>query len=160
MAAAGHQHVLDHAQAKREAEVEPNRMRDDLGRKAMAAIERITGNFDMLPDRKFGHPSVNFAVPLEQVGTPFIIQQAACDRLLKAGQSFDDVGAKEAVVSMGQRCSQIVHRRAFPQMAKRERRGSHAAAVERYVRGSRLGPQPVAVRPDTRLAPLAGNEPV
>jgi hypothetical protein len=45
--------------------------------------------------------------------------------------------SEKAVVAMGQRCSQIVHRRAFPQLAKRECRGPHAAAVERYVRGSR-----------------------
>lgn len=36
----------------------------------------------------------------------------------EGGQSLDDVGAKEVVVAMGQRCSQIVHRRAFPPMAQ------------------------------------------
>src|SRR3954453_13545419 len=32
------QHLLDHAQAEREAEVQPNRVADDLGRKAVASV--------------------------------------------------------------------------------------------------------------------------
>src|SRR3954447_11765656 len=36
--AAGSQHLLDHAQAEREAEIEPNRVADDLGRKPVAGI--------------------------------------------------------------------------------------------------------------------------
>ena len=36
--AAGGQHLLDHAQAEREAEVQPNRVADDLGRKAVASV--------------------------------------------------------------------------------------------------------------------------
>ena len=52
----------------------------------------------------------------EQVRTPFVIQPVAWDRLLKAGRSLDDVGAKEVVVAMGQRCNQIVHRCVFPSM--------------------------------------------
>ena len=42
--AAGRQHVLDHAQAEREAVVQPHRMRDDLSGKTVAVVERITGN--------------------------------------------------------------------------------------------------------------------
>jgi hypothetical protein len=42
--AAGSQHVLDHAQAERKAEIQPHRMGDDLSRKSVAAVERITGN--------------------------------------------------------------------------------------------------------------------
>jgi hypothetical protein len=37
--AAGRQHVLDHAKA----EVQPHRMRNDLGRKTVAVVERIAG---------------------------------------------------------------------------------------------------------------------
>src|SRR5215213_9327795 len=37
------QHLLDHAQAEREAKVEPNRMADDLGRKAVASIAGANG---------------------------------------------------------------------------------------------------------------------
>ena len=40
---AGRQHLLDHAQAQRKPEIEPNRVDDHLRRKAVAAIERITG---------------------------------------------------------------------------------------------------------------------
>jgi Domain of unknown function (DUF6398) len=36
--AAGGQHLLDHAQAEREAEVQPNGVADDLGRKAVASV--------------------------------------------------------------------------------------------------------------------------
>jgi hypothetical protein len=36
--AAGGQHLLDHAQAEREAEIQPNRVADDLGRKAVASV--------------------------------------------------------------------------------------------------------------------------
>ena len=43
--ATGRQHVLDHAQAERKAEIKPYRVRDDLGGKAVATIERITSNF-------------------------------------------------------------------------------------------------------------------
>ncbi|ESY15777.1 hypothetical protein X749_31865 [Mesorhizobium sp. LNJC391B00] len=43
--AAGRQHVLNHAQAERKAKVEPYRVRNDLGGKAVATIERITSNF-------------------------------------------------------------------------------------------------------------------
>src|SRR4051794_30364378 len=35
--AAGGQHLLDHAQAERKSEIQPNRVADDLGRKAVAA---------------------------------------------------------------------------------------------------------------------------
>ena len=42
--AAGRQHVLDHAQAEWEAEVEPHRLRNDLSGKAVAAVQRITSN--------------------------------------------------------------------------------------------------------------------
>jgi hypothetical protein len=41
--AAGRQHVLDHAQAERKAKVQPHRVRDDLGGKAVTTIKRITG---------------------------------------------------------------------------------------------------------------------
>src|SRR3954453_19310044 len=54
----------------------------------------------------------------EQVGAPLVIQPAAWDRLLKAGQSLNDVGAKEVMVAIGQRCSQIVHRRVPPSMVQ------------------------------------------
>jgi hypothetical protein len=67
----------------------------------------------------------------KQVGTLFVIKPLAWDRLLKAGQSLDDVGAKEVVVAMGQRCSQIVHRRAFPPMAQTGVPRARAAALER-----------------------------
>lgn len=36
------QHILDHPQAEGKAEIEPHGVGDDLGRKAMAAIKRIT----------------------------------------------------------------------------------------------------------------------
>jgi hypothetical protein len=36
------QHVFDHPQAERKAEMEPNSVGDDLGGKAMAAVERVT----------------------------------------------------------------------------------------------------------------------
>ena len=39
------QHVLDHAQAERKAEIQPYRMSGDLGGKAVATIERIASNF-------------------------------------------------------------------------------------------------------------------
>ena len=41
--AAGGQHLLDHAQAEREAEVEPDRVADDLGRKAVAGVRQLGG---------------------------------------------------------------------------------------------------------------------
>jgi TRAP-type mannitol/chloroaromatic compound transport system substrate-binding protein len=34
-------HVLDHFQAQRKTEIEPNRMGDDLDRKAVAAVEWV-----------------------------------------------------------------------------------------------------------------------
>ena len=37
------QHLLDHAQAQREAEVQPDRVADDLGREAVAGIAGETG---------------------------------------------------------------------------------------------------------------------
>ncbi|MEY9381584.1 hypothetical protein ABIA10_007517 [Rhizobium leguminosarum] len=43
--AAGRQHVLNHAQAERKAQVEPYRVRNDLSGKAVATIKRITSNF-------------------------------------------------------------------------------------------------------------------
>jgi hypothetical protein len=36
--AARGQHLLDHAQAEREAEIQPDRVADDLGWKAMAGV--------------------------------------------------------------------------------------------------------------------------
>jgi hypothetical protein len=41
--AACRQHLLDHAEAEREAEVQPNRLADDLGREAIAGIEGLGG---------------------------------------------------------------------------------------------------------------------
>ena len=41
--AAGGQHVFDHAQAQRKAEVEPDRVADDLGREAVAGIAGAGG---------------------------------------------------------------------------------------------------------------------
>lgn len=43
--AAGGQHVLDHAQAKRKSEIEPYRVGDDLGGEPVATIEWIASNF-------------------------------------------------------------------------------------------------------------------
>ena len=62
--AAGGQQILDHAQAERKAEIQPNRMRDDLGGETMAAGERITNNLRharRIAD--FRQPSVNVTVP-------------------------------------------------------------------------------------------------
>src|ERR671916_3033337 len=56
--AAGGQHLLDHAQAEREAEVQPHRVADDLGREAMTGIGRLGGwwaHSGSLPDR--GQPA-------------------------------------------------------------------------------------------------------
>lgn len=36
------QHVLDHTQAEQKAKIEPYSVGNDFGRKAMAAIKRIT----------------------------------------------------------------------------------------------------------------------
>ena len=38
------QHLLDHAKAQRKSEIQPNGVADHLGRKAMATIERVTGD--------------------------------------------------------------------------------------------------------------------
>jgi hypothetical protein len=40
--ATGGEHFLDHAQAERKSEIEPNRIRDHLRRKTMATIEGVT----------------------------------------------------------------------------------------------------------------------
>src|SRR5918997_847251 len=56
--AAGGQHLLDHAQAQREAEVQPHRVADDLGREAVAGIGRLGrwwAHSGCLPDR--GQPA-------------------------------------------------------------------------------------------------------
>jgi hypothetical protein len=37
------QHFFDHAKAQGKPEIEPNRMADDLRRKAMALVERVAG---------------------------------------------------------------------------------------------------------------------
>jgi hypothetical protein len=42
------EHLLDHAQAQGKAEVQPDGVADDLGRKAVAGIARITGRFHAL----------------------------------------------------------------------------------------------------------------
>jgi len=47
--AMGGEHFLDHAQAERKSEIEPNRVRNHLGGKAMPAIERITSLFHAPP---------------------------------------------------------------------------------------------------------------
>jgi hypothetical protein len=51
--AAGSEHFLDHPQAERKSEIEPNRVRNHLGGKAMPAIERIT-IFPQVPIRLLG----------------------------------------------------------------------------------------------------------
>jgi hypothetical protein len=43
--AAGRQHVLGHAQARRKAKIQSYRVGNDLGRKAVATIERTMSNF-------------------------------------------------------------------------------------------------------------------
>lgn len=56
--AACRQHLLDHAQAKREAKVQPHPLADYLGWEAMAGIGRLGGwrtHFGRLPDR--GRPA-------------------------------------------------------------------------------------------------------
>ena len=56
--AACRQHFLDHAQAEREAKVQPHRLADHLGREAMASIGRLGGwqaHSGRLPDR--GRPA-------------------------------------------------------------------------------------------------------
>jgi hypothetical protein len=45
----GSEHFLDHPQAERKSEIEPNRVRDHLGGKAMPAIERIASLFQAPP---------------------------------------------------------------------------------------------------------------
>ena len=76
--AAGRQHVLDHAQAEREAEVQPHCMRDDLGGKTMAAVERITGNLRHASlIAQFPHLSVNFTVPSSMTISPSTTNWAA-----------------------------------------------------------------------------------
>jgi hypothetical protein len=40
--AAGGQHLLDHAQAQREPKIEPYRIADDLGRVAIAGVNRVS----------------------------------------------------------------------------------------------------------------------
>src|SRR3712207_4018099 len=54
MPRAGGQHLLDHAQAEREAEIQPDGVADDLGWKAVAGIGRLGGrraHFGSLPGR-------------------------------------------------------------------------------------------------------------
>ena len=41
--ALGSQRFLDHAQAEQKAEVEPDRVADELGRKAVAGVRRLGG---------------------------------------------------------------------------------------------------------------------
>src|SRR4051794_9381474 len=41
--AASRQHLLNHTQAQREAEIEPHRVSDEFGRVAIAGIERVSG---------------------------------------------------------------------------------------------------------------------
>ena len=48
--AAGGQHLLDHSQAQREAEIQPDRVADDLGWKAVTGVSKLT--------RFRGHPNV------------------------------------------------------------------------------------------------------
>ena len=62
--APGGEHLLDHAQAEREPEVEPDGMADHLSRKAMTGIARMTGLLHPSYMPQFGHPPVNLTVPL------------------------------------------------------------------------------------------------
>src|SRR5215213_6783680 len=43
--ASGRQHLLDHAQAERKPEIQPDSMADHFGREAMTGIARVTGRF-------------------------------------------------------------------------------------------------------------------
>ncbi|OHZ43573.1 hypothetical protein BBL07_03075 [Agrobacterium vitis] len=50
--ATGSQHILDHPQAQRKPEIEPNGMGNHLGCKSMETIKRITGKSVMPQDPK------------------------------------------------------------------------------------------------------------
>ena len=44
--AAGGQHLLDHAQAQREAKIQPDRVADDLSGVAMAGVNRVSSGLN------------------------------------------------------------------------------------------------------------------
>ena len=66
--AAGGQHLLDHSQAQREAEIEPDRMADDLGRKTVTGISvrsehRHTATYPLPSAMATGVRQVGSAIP-------------------------------------------------------------------------------------------------
>src|SRR5687768_6454632 len=68
--AAGGEHLLDHAQAEREAEVEPDHVADDLGREAVAGVAGAGGRRHparlsvLTPSRKPAGSNLTVPAPL------------------------------------------------------------------------------------------------
>jgi hypothetical protein len=62
---AGGQHLLDHAQAQGEPEVQPNRVADDFSWEATTGITRVTGVLHPSPMRASGHLSVKLTGPTQ-----------------------------------------------------------------------------------------------
>jgi hypothetical protein len=91
---------------------------------------------------------------LEQVGAPFVVQPAAWDRLLKAGQSVDDVRAKEVVALWDSVAVRSCISAGFAQWPKRECGGPTPPRRKGKSADRAANPQSVAIRPDTRLARL------
>jgi hypothetical protein len=60
---AGGQHLLDHAQAQGEPEVQPTRVADNFSWEAMTGITRVTGVLHPSPMPASGHLSVKLTVP-------------------------------------------------------------------------------------------------
>ena len=89
--AARGQHLLDHAQAEREAEIQPDRVADDLGREAVAGIAGANGRRHplrlpaLLPIRK--PASAKLTVPRCRGRHPHIYSKAGTRRRSGGGTS-------------------------------------------------------------------------
>ena len=84
--AASGQHLLDHPQAQREAEVEPDRVADDLGREAVAGVGGLARrrHVEPVPGRRPARnlPRANLTVPAQEVD-PALVRQLQ-DAIAKA----------------------------------------------------------------------------
>ena len=61
--ASGREHLLDHAEAERETEVQPNSMADHFSREAVANVTRMTGRLHPSHMPWSGHSLVNLTMP-------------------------------------------------------------------------------------------------
>jgi hypothetical protein len=120
---AGRQHLFNHAQAERKAEVQPDRVADHLGWETVASVERWMGFLHAALYTKSRSHRVNVAMPVQRSTVSAIMKKYQAVGWVRQGRGGITITDLTALREVSCECYQTIHDvfvRLLPYAAKKD----------------------------------------